>query len=306
MPGNPVLISTFVHYRRRKAIKNLFGNGFLELDRDPFHNVPRLRHFYAVYDKWLVGRTWGTLTDVYSVPACLDFQAGDGIAGSRRAQIRYERGVGKKMKAAVGIEMLEFPDIDGNGYDGQSSMLLPALSARVTRETQLGGRMMFGASIYQLRWDGLETGPNASAVGWGFVFSGRQYLTKSLGFKWNTSAGEGWGTNVFALLGSGNTAIVTPEGDLETQFVVNLDASIFYSISPVVDVYIQGAWVDVDPSKYKGPNSYKNGAIGHLTVIYSPVKSINVGAEYQIAKRKNINEQSGIANRLQFSAKYIF
>ncbi len=291
-----------------KPLRVFLEMDFWNLDRDPFHNVPRLRHFYAVYDNWLVGRTWGILTDVYSVPTTLDFQAGDAIAGSRRAQLRYERAVNKDktLKIAGGIEMLEYPDIDANGFDGQSSMLLPAFSARITKATKLGGRILFGGSIYQLRWDGLETGPNATALGWGFVFSGRHNFTNKFGLLWNLSGGEGWGTNVFATLGSGNSAILTPQGELETQFMYNLDASIQYSISSVLVTNIQGGYVNVDLSEYKGPNDYHSGAIGHWNFIFSPVKSVNIGLEYQIAQRVNKDTKSGVANRIQISGKYIF
>lgn len=291
-----------------KPLRIFLEMDFWNLDRDPFHNVPRLRHFYAVYNRWLIGRSWGILTDVYSIATTLDFQAGDAIAGSRRAQLRYERAVNKSktLKVAGGIEMLEYPDIDANDFDGQSSQLLPVFSARITKATPFGGRMMFGGSIYQLRWDGLETGPNARALGWGFVFSGRQNFSEKFGLLWNLSGGEGWGTNVFATLGSGNSAILTPDGDLETQFMYNLDASIQYSISSVLVTNIQGGYIHVDLSEFKGPNAYNSGAIGHWNFIWSPVKSINLGVEYQIAQRVNNDGKSGIANRIQISAKYIF
>ena len=124
--------------------------------------------------------------------------------------------------------------------------------------------------------------------------------------RWNFSGGDGWGTNVFSTLGSGSTAILTPDGKLETQFMWNLDASIAYNISPVVVMNLQGGWVNTYPSQYRGVNEYKSGAIGHLNFIFSPVKSVNVGVEYQIAQRKNIDGKSGIANRIQISGKYIF
>ena len=59
---------------------------FWNLDRAPFNQTARLRHIYGVYDRLLVGRTWGTGTDLYAVPSTIDFEAGDAIAGTRRAQ----------------------------------------------------------------------------------------------------------------------------------------------------------------------------------------------------------------------------
>lgn len=165
---------------------------------------------------------------------------------------------------------------------------------------------MLGGSVYQLRWDGLETGPNATTIGWGFVFSGGQNFSKKVGFKWNASAGNGWGTNVFATLGTGNTAILTPEENLEAIFMWNLDCQVNYSISPLVMLNLQGGWINVDPNQFKADNDYNTGAIGHFTFLYSPVKSLNIGAEYQIAQRVNIDGKSGVANRFQISGKYIF
>ena len=279
---------------------------FWSLDRDPFHNVPRLRHFYAVYNNWLVGRTWGTLTNGYAVPNTLDFQAGDAVAGSRRGQVRYENTLSKTMKYAVALEMLEFPDIDGNGFDGKSSMLLPLFAARITKKTQYDGNMMFGGSIYQLRWDGLETGPNATALGWGLAFSGRQNFSNKFSFLWNLSGGDGWASNVIAFTGDGQSAILNPQGEIEPLFAWSILASVVYSVSPVVQLNLTGSWLDLEVSEYKPDNNYKSGAEGHINLIYSPVKSINVGIEYQIAQRENKDSKSGIANRIQIGAKYIF
>jgi len=137
---------------------------FWNLDRDAFHNVPRLRHFYAVYGDFLVGRTWGLLTNLQAMPNIIDFEGSDAVLISRRAQFRYQPQIKDKLKVGVALEMLEYPDIDGNGFNGQPSMLLPILSTNITRNTKFGGNIMFGGSIYQLRWDGLETGPNTNAI----------------------------------------------------------------------------------------------------------------------------------------------
>lgn len=280
---------------------------FWNLDRDPFHNVPRLRHIYVVYNRWLLGRTWGLLTDVYSIPITLDFQAGDAINGSRRAQIRYETEIGnKKVKIAAALEMLEFPDIDPNGFDGQASMLLPMLSARVTKEYASGSRLFFGGSIYQLRWDGLTTGPNATAIGWGFIFSGITNFTKKFNFRWNATGGDGWSNNVFALLGTENSAILTPNGQMQTQYMWSVTGALSYSFSSRLMSNLSGGWVELYPSQYKDINDYNSGAIGHINLIYSPFKNVNVGIEYQIAQRVNINGYSGLANRIQISGKYVF
>ena len=161
-----------------RPLQFFFEFDFYNLERGAFYQTPRLRHMYAVIGRLLVGRTWGTQTDVFAIPTTIDFAAGDAISGIRRDQIRWEDQINDKMNYAIGIEMNDFPEIDANGFEGQASNLLPVLVGRITRNTSSGGRLFLGASIYQLRWDGQGTGPDDTALGWGASFSGREYLKK--------------------------------------------------------------------------------------------------------------------------------
>ena len=151
-----------------------FELDFYNLDRGPFNQTARLRHFYGVLGRLLIGRTWGTQSDLFAVPNTIDFAAGDAITGTRRAQVRFEDDLSKKLKYAVALEMLEFPGIDAPDSLGQASQNLPLLAGRITKKTTSGGRMMLGASIFQLRWDGQGIIPNSTAIGWGFSFSRRE------------------------------------------------------------------------------------------------------------------------------------
>ncbi len=100
---------------------------FWNLADTPFFTAPRLRHFYGVFGRLLAGRTWGTLTDVYSLASTIDFAVGDAISGSRRPQVRFEQPLNDEFRAAVALEMLEFPDIDNvDDQAGEASMQLPA------------------------------------------------------------------------------------------------------------------------------------------------------------------------------------
>jgi hypothetical protein len=160
-------------------LRVFFEMDFYNLERGPFNQTPRLRHFYGVLGRLLIGRTWGTQSDLFAVPNTIDFAAGDALTGTRRAQIRFEDKLGKSFKYALALEMLEFPGIDAPDSLGQASQNLPLLAGRLTKSTSSGGRLMLGASLFQLRWDGLGIIPNSTAFGWGFSFSGREYFGKS-------------------------------------------------------------------------------------------------------------------------------
>lgn len=284
---------------------------FLEIDfwnlaDTPFFATPRLRHFYGVFGRLLAGRTWGTLTDVYSMGNTIDFAAGDAITGSRRPQVRFEQPLNDEFKAAIALEMLEFPEIyNVSSQDGQASQLLPLLAARITRSTNRG-RAMIGASVYQLRWDGMGTGPDATATAWGILFSGRVGFGKRDYLVWNTSAGNGWGSNIITEIGTGNSAVLTPEGSLSTLFQYNLQLGYTHYFSEVVTLNPSFAWASVENNRFKADNDLKEGGTAHVNVIWSPFKSVNTGVEYIYGLRRNHDGSDGTAHRIQAMIKFIF
>lgn len=283
-----------------------FEFDFFNLDRGPFNQSVRLRHAYGVYDRLLIGRTWGTATDLYAVPVTIDFEAGDALAGTRRAQIRWEDELGKKMKYAVGIEMLEFPGINPLGQSGQASQLLPLLAGRLTRKTNKGGRIMLSASVFQLRWDPDSSNSDKTAIGWGVSFSGREYFgSKKHYLFWQASYGDGWGSNILTYISDGS-AVLNPEGAIETMIALSYGGGFVYNLSKVLSTSVSTFWSSIDPSQYLSNNVMKSGGTAHVNLIWSPVKKINTGIEYIYAKRINVDDRFGEANRIQFMIKYIF
>ena len=211
------------------------------------------------------------------------------------------------MNYAVAIEMNDFQEIDANGFEGQASMLLPILAGRITRNTASGGRLFLGASLYQLRWDGLEEGPDDSALGWGVSFSGREYLIKDKFYvNWLGSYGDGWASNVVSTLGSNAAAILNPEGKLETMQAWNLLGGLSYNISHVLMANVSTAWFAIDPSEYRSPNAIKSGGSFHVNLIWAPIKSVNAGVEFMTLRRNNVDDAHGVGKRLQLMIKYLF
>ena len=282
-----------------------FEFDFYNLDRGEFFQSPRLRHFYGVLGRLLIGRTWGTQTDLFAMPNAIDFAAGDAVLATRRTQIRFEDDLGKKFKYALALEMLEFPGIDGPDSLGQPSQLLPLLAGRITRNTASGGRLMLGASLFQLRWDGYGDLPNSTTMGWGFSFTGREYFGNKHYFNWMASYGDGWGSQVVSTLGSEASAILTPEGSLETMTSWNLGAGVAIRFSDVLTSNLFGNIFAIDPSEYRDENKIKSGESVHVNLIWSPIKNVNAGVEFMVLRRTNGDDNSGVGKRLQLMIKYI-
>jgi hypothetical protein len=288
-----------------RPFRLFFEFDFYNLDRGPFNQTVRLRHAYGVLGRLLIGRTWGTQSDMYAVPTTIDFAAGDALTGTRRAQIRFEDNLGKKFKYALALEMLEFPGIDGIDSLGQASQSLPLLAGRITKKTASGGRIMLGGSVFQLRWDGMGAIPNSTAIGWGFSFSGREYFGKKHFFRWMASYGQGWGSQIVATLGTNASAILDPSGNLETMPAWNLGTGVALNLSPTLVTNLNVNWYAIDPSVYRDPKKMKSGESAHVNLIWSPIKNVNTGVEFMILRRTNGDDSSGFGKRLQFMIKYI-
>jgi len=288
-------------------IRVFFEFDFYNLDRGPFVQTPRLRHFYGVLGRLLIGRTWGTQSDLYAVPTTIDFASGDALTGTRRSQIRFEDKINDKYNYAVALEMLEFPGVDGRDFEGEASMALPALVGRITKSTASGGRLFLGASLFQLRWDGQEIIPNSTTVGWGFSFSGREYFgEKKHWFRWMASYGQGWGSQIVATLGTQASAILNDQGKLESMPAWNLGTGVAIHLSKKLTTNFNVNYYSMTPTEYRDDSKMKTGSSGHLNLVWSPYKMVDAGIEYMRAERINGDSASGTGNRLQMMIKYNF
>ena len=288
-------------------VRVFFEFDFYNLDRGPFVQTPRLRHFYGVLGRLLIGRTWGTQSDLYAVPVTIDFAAGDALTGTRRSQIRFEDKINDKFTYAVALEMLEFPGVDGRDFEGQASMALPVLVGRITKSTASGGRLFLGASLFQLRWDGEEIIPNSTTLGWGFSFSGREYFgEKKHWFRWMASYGQGWGSQIVATLGTQASAILNDEGELESMPAWNLGTGVAINISEKLTSNINLNYYSMTPSEFRDSSKMKTGSSGHINLIWSPYKKVDAGIEYMRLERINGDSSSGTGNRIQMMIKYNF
>jgi hypothetical protein len=65
--------------------------------------------------------------------------------------------------------------------------------------------------------------------------------------------------------------------------------------------------VDIDNSDLQAANEFKNGQYGLFNLLYTPVKNVLVGGEFQWGRRENKSDGfSSNDYRLQFSFKYNF
>lgn len=279
---------------------------FIEADFWSTGNLFRLRHAYIAAGDFLVGQTWTTLSVLQSLPFMIDFAAGDALFGGRTTQIRYQTNLSDEWQLAIGLENLDYSGIENpDTLGGAPSPLLPLLAVKLqyTWESGLG---VLGSSIAQLRWDGADVGPDAEALQWDAVFAGRQYLGKENFFTWNISYGIGSGENIMAFAQSQANAVLTSDGKLQTMPAFAFVLGFVHKWNDELTSNFSYAYGWLDTPESRAPFALKKGGIGHVNLIYEPVKIFSTGIEYMYGGERTTNDALGYANRVQMMVKLNF
>jgi len=279
---------------------------FLEGDFWSAGNQFRLRHAYIVAGDFLVGQTWTTLSILESLVFLIDFGAGDALFGGRTTQIRYQTKLDDNWKIAVGLENLDYSGIENpDKLGGAPSPLLPLLAVKLEYLWK-NGLAALGSSIAQLRWDGGATGPDAEALQFDAVFAGRQYLGKENFFTWNISYGIGSGENIMAFAGSKANAVLTSDGKLKTMPAFAFVTGFMHKWGAQLTSNLSYAYGWLDTPESRAPLALKKGGIGHVNLIYEPIKLFSTGIEYMFGGERTTNDALGQASRIQMMAKFSF
>ncbi len=295
-------------------IRNVSANGtpeqfFLEMDFfDEKNFSPRLRHAYLVYGNLLVGQTWTTIAELASLTYTMDFAAGDALFGTRTPQVRWQQNVGKSWSWAVGLEQQQTAGIyNPLGLAGGPSSRLPVFAARLTHQHTKGLRTL-ALMTQELRWDGADIGPDATASGWALIFGGRQNFGRRDFFTWNLAYGDGTADTIMALTGSDANAVLTDDGRLITRRGYSAALGLGHKWSAALSSNFSYAWTDLEDlgSGQRAPDAIQSGGSGHVNLIWAPAERLSTGIEFMWGNRENADGSDGDATRIQTMIKYDF
>ena len=284
---------------------------FLEIDffedREELSRQTRLRHAYGVVGRFLAGQTWSISVDLEALPGTIDFAAGDALYGDRVAQIRMQDRAGKTLRWAFG---LEDPKIDiGNPFDlpGQNRPSLPNLAGKLRWTRENGSHFQVAGDLYQLDWQGGDTGPSDKAIGFALNLTGRLLVGKNNNnaFVAGGTIGEGAAHRVVSLEGAGNDAVITPNGlDVMSHWQAYIGYSHYWTKS--LNSSISTAWTELDNSEFQPGDAIHRAGSAHINLIWFPYTLVSTGCEYMWGLRENKDGAEGTARRFQCMMKFKF
>jgi len=269
--------------------------------------TPRLRHAYAQVSNFLIGQTFTNFMDPDAFPDTLDFQGPNGMISLRNPQFRY--GVALSPSTTLYFSA-EKPSSDALFTtplgSAQPNNPAPDTIIRLRRESERGHIQV--AAIFRDIAAFLPDGRTGSVYGWG--------VNTSLGFKtfgrdnviFAVAAGDGISRYIQDTSGLGIDAepTSTPTPHLEATPALGVEAAYQHYWRKKLRSSAIYSYASVSNTDLALPKTYNHGTYTGANLIWNPVGSLNVGAEFLYGWIMQQNGLSANAPRIQFSAKYSF
>ncbi|GAB5477907.1 MAG: hypothetical protein Marn2KO_13740 [Marinobacter nauticus] len=252
----------------------------------------RLRHAFGEYNGILAGQTWSNYNSFTGNTPTLDFNGSAGWAGYqlRTAQLRYTTG---------GLSVaLEDPkgSIDDTTEEKDS---MPAVTARYEGSADALSFAVAGL-VKQNAYEDENADADDSAMGYGMFGAAKFKASDMVSIQGALNYTDG--ANAY-LYQSGSADAYLDGEDLETISGYGASIGTSLSLGNGRSVNLTYGMVELDVEN-DGDEETRSNIIANY--MWTPVKSVMMGVEYQYWKTETKGGDSEDANRLMFAAQYNF
>jgi hypothetical protein len=255
-------------------------------------NRPRLRHAYGEYQGWLIGQTWSTFADLDNFPETVDYNGPIGAPLSRRPLVRYSFGDAKTgLKVTFAAE-----DPDDQSGGGSANERMPQLVARID--------MAFDRGAVNLRVLSHEKrSPTQTKRGFGVGIGGSFKPTDRDSFMAQYARVDG---DIDQLYGSNGYAIDPDSGAITFDKNQGLVLGYAHIFSEKLRGNIAAGFNRGKTAQ--GAENLNNRTLQQLffNLVYSPIKNVELGAEWMYGKRKTFSGDTGTLSRVDLMGRYSF
>src|SRR4051812_5783067 len=262
----------------------------------------RVRHAYGSLGNLLAGQFWTNLFNQDAYPETLDFGGAAGEIFIRQAQVRWTQpfaGGDWSVSAENPESVIALP---GSATTFRSdSDHVPDLTARMKF---LGGAGTYtiGLLARQIHVDSPALAANSGKWGGAIAATGIVPFGND-DLRFNVNAGDAIGR--YQNSGFFPDAYLDAAGHLELASQASGYVAYRHFWTPTLRSNAELSAAKSNPPAGAFPGINKSDRSQHLNLIWSPVQSVNVGAELIHAERTVTGGDSGTLNRLQFSAQYL-
>lgn len=283
---------------------------FIEVDFHGPNNttVPRFRHGYIKWKKFLIGQTWSNFADLYVWPNTIDFFGANGALLSRPIQIRYETAISKKGKIILTLEdpnaiSLTLP----NDKNWEKKPLIPALTSAYVHN--IGKNHFKVAGILSSLNYTTDKQPDKlkSNISYGVLLSGKLHTSNLNSIRLQTSYGKGYANRNVVLSSSGYDAVP----DIENDRLKSLN---LFNIFGIYEHWWSSMWSSIfyyshsqlDKNSITPTNMVQNFQSKGINLIYKPYQNLRIGTEITHGSNRRVSGDVYNAYRIQCSTSLSF
>ena len=269
--------------------------------------TPRLRHAYAQGKNLLLGQTFSNFMDPDAGPDTLDFQGPNSQISIRNPQIRYTFKLSKSTSTSISVEK---PSSDVSfktpEFSAQPNSPSPDGTWQLRHEMKRG-HVQFSALLRDVSAF-LPDGRSDSVFGWGFNLAGLQKVFGKDALVYQGAYGTGIERYMNDTSGLGiDAAVVTgarPHLEAVPAFGTYAGYQHYWS-SQLRSSAVYG-FAQAQNTSGQTNSAYHSSHYMATNLIWSPITSLSLGAEFLYGWRVNKDNSTGDAPRIQLSAKYNF
>lgn len=269
--------------------------------------APRLRHFYAQIDNILVGQTFTNFMDPDAFADSLDTQGANSAVSVRLPQGRYSFGLGGGASASVSVEVpASSINFSIAGTPATPTTPAPDGTFKFRNEWNRGHIQL--ASVFRDLGAQLPNGVHESVFGWGVNATSGVAVFGMDNIVAQVAYGHGMARYVgdTAALGLDAAPISLTNLSLRALPLFGTYLSYQHYWTPALRSSATGSYVRVQNTDFQPANTYHRGTYSSANLIWNPVGSLNLGAEFIYGW---VQEKSGAtANdpRFQITGRYTF
>ena len=269
--------------------------------------TPRLRHAYAQGKNLLLGQTFSNFMDPDAGPDTLDFQGPNSQISIRNPQVRYTFKLNKSTSTSISVEK---PSSDvafkTPEFSAQPNSPAPDGTWQLRHEMKRG-HIQFSALLRDISAF-LPDGRSDSVFGWGFNLAGLQKVFAKDAIVYQGAYGNGIERYMNDTSGLGiDAAVVTgarPHLEAVPAFGTYAGYQHYWS-SQLRSSAVYG-FAQAENTSGQTNSAFHSSHYMATNLIWSPITSLSLGAEFLYGWRVNKDNSTGNAPRIQLSAKYNF
>ena len=266
----------------------------------------RMRQAWGQLDGFLfggdlrIGQVWTSWDDLDALPETMDFQGPNGSQQQRKPLIRWARDLNEDYTLWLSLEDPDYSVTDGGtqsgwpdavaslNWHGDWGHLKPALIGR------------------QIRGDA-DVGGTDTVIGWGTQLAGNikvPLFHEKDNFKFQAVYGSGIGS--YNNDGGFDDAMFTSNSNLKSIDSFQGFGAFQHWWTDKLRSNAVFGWVNVDNLSEQSEDSLDRTLYSAANIVWSPTKKVEMGFEYLWGERRNMNDKTGTAHRVQATTKFSF